>query len=116
MERMSLNEQLRKSFYCSNCEQEGHKKNNCLKLNPIAKSNFTRYYPQLPSTQSQYTPPDPDSDNEDDGYDEENDGSIMHQKKKQSPVNDKLARDTNVITPLESSQPETYNQLLSKLS
>ncbi|KAF0538514.1 hypothetical protein F8M41_007724 [Gigaspora margarita] len=40
---------------------------------PIAKSNFTRYYPQLPSTRSQYTPPA--SDNEEDnngGYDEEN--------------------------------------------
>ena len=33
---------------------------------------------------------------------------IMHQKKKQVLVNDKL--------PLESSQPETYDQLLSKLS
>ncbi|CAG8780471.1 16777_t:CDS:2, partial [Rhizophagus irregularis] len=47
----------------------------------------------------QYTPPD--SDNEEDGYDK---------------VNDKLASDTNAISPLESSQPETYNQLLSKLS
>ena len=28
MERMSLNEQSRKPFYCSNCGQEGHKKNN----------------------------------------------------------------------------------------
>ncbi|RIA85569.1 hypothetical protein C1645_741466 [Glomus cerebriforme] len=33
---------------------------------------------------------------------------IMHQKKKQVPVNDKLS--------LESSQPEMYDQLLSKLS
>src|SRR6266496_3900786 len=70
MGRMSLNEQSQKPFYCSNCGQEGHKKNNCPNLNPVAKSNFTRYYPQLPSTQSQYTPPD--SDNEEDGYDEEN--------------------------------------------
>ncbi|KAF0527922.1 hypothetical protein F8M41_013379 [Gigaspora margarita] len=31
---------------------------------PVAKSNFTRYYPQLPSTRSQYTPPT--SDNEED--------------------------------------------------
>ena len=38
----------------------------------------------------------------------------MHRKKKQ--VNDKLASDTNAILPLESSQPETYDQLLSKLS
>ena len=67
MERMSLNEQSWKLFYCSNCGQEGHKKNNCPKLNPVVKSNFTYYYPQLPSTQSQYTPPD--SDNEEDGYD-----------------------------------------------
>jgi len=67
MGRMSLNAQSRKPFYCSNCGQEGHKKNNCPNLNPVAKSNFTRYYPQLPSTQSQYTPPD--SDNEEDGYD-----------------------------------------------
>src|SRR3954470_19002516 len=55
--RMTLNKQSRKPFYCSNCEQEGHKKNSCPKLNPVAKSNFTRYYSQLPSTQSQYTPP-----------------------------------------------------------
>ena len=48
--RISLNDQSRKPFYCSNCGQEGHKKNNCPKLNPVAKSNFTRYYPQLPST------------------------------------------------------------------
>ncbi|UZO05381.1 uncharacterized protein OCT59_025734 [Rhizophagus irregularis] len=66
--RISLNDQSRKPFYCSNCGQEGHKKNNCLRLNPVAKSNFTQcYYPQLPSTQPQYTPPD--SDNEEDGYD-----------------------------------------------
>jgi hypothetical protein len=63
--KMSLNDQSQKPFYCSNCRQEGHKKNNCPKLNPIAKSNFTRYYSQLPSTQSQYTPPD--SDNEENG-------------------------------------------------
>ncbi|CAG8782269.1 8963_t:CDS:2, partial [Rhizophagus irregularis] len=55
-------------FYCSNCGQEGHKKNNCLRLNSVAKSNFTQcYYPQLPSTQPQYTPPD--SDNEENDYD-----------------------------------------------
>ncbi|CAB4424312.1 unnamed protein product [Rhizophagus irregularis] len=41
-------------------------------------------------------------------------GGIMYQKKKQ--VNDKLASDTNAISPLKSSQPETYDQLLSKLS
>ncbi|CAG8549849.1 16030_t:CDS:2 [Cetraspora pellucida] len=55
---------------------------------PVAKSNFTRYYPQLPSTRSQYTPPT--SDNEEDnnsGYDEEN-----------------------------NSQPETYDELIPKLS
>ena len=33
---------------------------------------------------------------------------IMHWKKKQVPVNDKL--------PLESSQPKTYDELLPKLS
>ena len=50
--RISLNDQSQKPFYCSNCEQEGHKKNNCPRLNPVAKSNFTQcYYPQLPSTQ-----------------------------------------------------------------
>ncbi|UZO29133.1 uncharacterized protein OCT59_022622 [Rhizophagus irregularis] len=66
--RISLNDQSQKPFYCSNCRQEGHKKNNCPRLNPVAKSNFTQcYYPQLPSTQPQYTPPD--SDNEEDGYD-----------------------------------------------
>jgi hypothetical protein len=81
---MSLNDQSRKPFYCSNCGQEGHKKNNCPKLNPVAKSNFTRYYPQLPFTQSQYTPPDSDSDNEDDGYDEENDGWYYAPEKKNS--------------------------------
>src|SRR2546421_6595538 len=49
--RISLNDQSRKPFYCSNCGQEGHKKNNCPRLNPVAKSNFTQcYYPQLPST------------------------------------------------------------------
>ena len=71
--RISLNDQSRKPFYCSNCGQEGHKKNNCPRLNPVAKSNLTQcYYPQLPSTQPQYTPPD--SDNEEDGYDKvEND-------------------------------------------
>jgi len=37
-------------------------------------------------------------------------------KKKQVPVNEKLAGDTNAISSLESSQPETYDQLLSKLS
>ena len=67
MGRMSLNKQLRKPFYCSNCGQEGHKKNNCPKLNPVAKSNFTRYYSQLPSTQSQYTPPDSDGDDDNSG-------------------------------------------------
>ena len=68
LERMSLNDQSRKPFYCSNCGQEGHKKNDCPRLNPVAKSNFTqRYYPQLSPTQSQYTPPD--SDNEEDGHD-----------------------------------------------
>jgi hypothetical protein len=82
--KMSLNDQSRKPFYCSNCGQEGHKKNNCPKLNPVAKSNFTRYYPQLPFTQSQYTPPDSDSDNEDDGYDEENDGWYYAPEKKNS--------------------------------
>jgi len=80
MGRMSLNEQSRKPFYCSNCGQEGHKKNNCPNLNPVAKSNFTRYYPQLPSTQSQYTPPD--SDNEEDGYDKvDNDWYYAPEKK-----------------------------------
>ena len=65
---MSLNDQSRKPFYCSNCGQEGHKKNDCPRLNPVAKSNFTqRYYPQLSPTQSQYTPPD--SDNKEDGHD-----------------------------------------------
>ena len=54
--RMSLNEQSQKPFYCSNYEQEEHKKNNCPNLafapsaNPVAKSNFTRCYPQLPFT------------------------------------------------------------------
>lgn len=71
--KMSLNDQSRKPFYCSNCGQEGHKKNNCPSLNPVAKSNFTRYYPQLPSTQSQYTPPASDDDDDNSGgYDEEN--------------------------------------------
>ncbi|UZO01019.1 uncharacterized protein OCT59_012128 [Rhizophagus irregularis] len=52
----------------SKIDEIGHKKNNCPKLNPVAKSNFTQcYYPQLPSTQPQYTPPD--SDNEENGYD-----------------------------------------------
>ena len=51
--RISLNDQSRKPFYCSNCGQEGHKKNNCPRLNPVTKSNFTQcYYPQLSSTQS----------------------------------------------------------------
>ncbi|KAF0383801.1 hypothetical protein F8M41_011710 [Gigaspora margarita] len=73
LERMSLNDQSRKPFYCSNCEQEEHKKNNCPSLNPVAKSNFTRYYPQLPSTQSQYMPPASDDDDDNSGgYDEEN--------------------------------------------
>src|SRR5688572_3481220 len=105
MGRMSLNEQSRKPFYCSNCGQEGHKKNNCPKLNPVAKSNFTRYYPQLPSTQFQYTPPD--SDNEEDGYDKADNEWYYAPKKKQ--VNDKLASDTNAISFLESSQPEMYD-------
>ncbi|KAF0521515.1 hypothetical protein F8M41_015798 [Gigaspora margarita] len=71
--RMTLNDQSRKPFYCSNCGQEGHKKNNFPSLNPVAKSNFTRYYPHLSSTQSQYMPPasDDDADNSS-GYDEEN--------------------------------------------
>ncbi|CAI2195382.1 10389_t:CDS:1, partial [Funneliformis geosporum] len=30
--RILLNEQFQKPFYCSNCEHEGHKKNNCLNL------------------------------------------------------------------------------------
>ncbi|KAF0470272.1 hypothetical protein F8M41_025411 [Gigaspora margarita] len=70
---MSLNDQSRKPFYCSNCRQEGHKKNNCPSLNPVAKSNFTHYYPQLLSTQSQYMPPaSNDDDDNSGGYDEEN--------------------------------------------
>ena len=72
--RISLNDQSRKPFYCSNCGQEGHKKNSCPKLNPVAKSNFTQcYYPQLPSTQPQYTPPASDDDDDDNGgsYEEE---------------------------------------------
>src|SRR3954469_20608596 len=69
--RILLNDQSRKPFYCSNCGQEGYKKNSCPKLNFVAKSNFTqRYYLQLPSTQSQYSSPDSDNDdNEKDGYD-----------------------------------------------
>jgi hypothetical protein len=64
--RILLNDQSQKPFYCSNCGQEGHKKNSCPKLNPVVKSNFTqRYYPQLPSTQPQYS--SPDSDNEENG-------------------------------------------------
>ncbi|CAI2196467.1 19867_t:CDS:1, partial [Funneliformis geosporum] len=34
MGRMSLNDQPRKPFYCSNCGQEGHKKSNCPTSNP----------------------------------------------------------------------------------
>jgi len=75
MRRMSLNEQSRKPFYCSNCEQEGHKKSNCSSsafaplANPVAKTNFTRYYPQLLSTQFQYTPLGSDNEkNGEDGY------------------------------------------------
>ncbi|CAI2199267.1 4476_t:CDS:1, partial [Funneliformis geosporum] len=50
LSRITLNEQSQKPFYCSNCEQEGHKKNNYPNLafassaNPIAKSNNTHYY------------------------------------------------------------------------
>ncbi|CAB5213232.1 unnamed protein product [Rhizophagus irregularis] len=81
--RISLNDQSRKPFYCSNCGQEGHKKNNCPRLNPVAKSNFTQcYYPQLPSTQPQYTPPD--SDNEEDGYDKVENGWYYTPEKKNS--------------------------------
>ena len=72
MGRMSLNDQPRKPFYCSNCGQEGHKKSNCSTSNPVAKSNFTRYYLQLPSTQSQYTPPDSDNDDEECGENDKN--------------------------------------------
>ncbi|RGB24039.1 hypothetical protein C1646_676678 [Rhizophagus diaphanus] len=79
--RISLNDQSRKPFYCSNCGQEGHKKNNCPRLNPVAKSNFTQcYYPQLPSTQPQYTPPD--SDNEKNSYDKVENGWYYAPEKK----------------------------------
>jgi hypothetical protein len=80
--KLSLNEQPRKAFYCSNCGQEGHKKSNCPRFNPVAKSNFTRYYPQLPSTQSQFTPPDSDEENGEDGYDKaDNDWYYAPEKK-----------------------------------
>ena len=66
--RMSLNDQTRKPFYCSNCGQEGYKKNNCPQLvqqGPVTKSNFTqRYFPPIEPIQC--TPPDSDG--------EENDG------------------------------------------
>ena len=79
--RISLNDQSRKPFYCNNYGQEGHKKNNCPRLNPVAKSNFTQcYYPQLPSTQPQYTPPD--SDNEENGYDKVENGWYYASEKK----------------------------------
>ncbi|CAB5211514.1 unnamed protein product [Rhizophagus irregularis] len=79
--RISLNDQSRKPFYCSNCGQKGHKKNNCPRLNPVAKSNFTQcYYPQLPFTQPQYMPPD--SDNEEDGYDKVENGWYYAPEKK----------------------------------
>jgi len=72
MGRMSLNDQPQKPFYGSNCGQEGHKKSNCPTSNPVAKSNFTRYYSQFLSTQSQYTPPDSDNDDEECGENDKN--------------------------------------------
>src|ERR1043165_4905201 len=97
----------------------GHSKGSCPKR-PIAQSNFIQLY---------FTPLKPivlpDSDGEENdggGYDEENNmwtGYDPPVKKKQ--VNEprgtsyKLTEDTNAISSLESSQPETYNQLLSKL-
>ncbi len=81
--RISLNDQSQKPFYCSNCGQEGHKKNNCPRLNPVVKSNFTQcYYPQLPSTQPQYM--SSDSDNEEDGYDKVENGWYYAPEKKNS--------------------------------
>ncbi|CAB5136913.1 unnamed protein product [Rhizophagus irregularis] len=79
--RRSLNDQSQKPFYCSNCGQKGHKKNDCPRLNPVAKSNFTQcYYPQLPSTQPQYMPLD--SDNEEDGYNKVENGWYYALEKK----------------------------------
>ncbi|UZO02116.1 uncharacterized protein OCT59_020610 [Rhizophagus irregularis] len=81
--RRSLNDQSQKPFYCSNCRQKGHKKNDCPRLNPVAKSNFTQcYYPQLPSTQPQYMPSD--SDNEEDGYNKVENGWYYALEKKNS--------------------------------
>ncbi|GBC35581.2 hypothetical protein GLOIN_2v1822626 [Rhizophagus irregularis DAOM 181602=DAOM 197198] len=89
---------------------------------PVARSNFNRsYFKPITPINFQHTPPT--SDNEGDGYDEDNNrwtGYDPPVKKKQ--VNEprsasyKLAGDTNAISPSESSQPETYDELLPKLS
>ncbi|CAG8485117.1 2402_t:CDS:2 [Acaulospora colombiana] len=81
--KMSLDNQPKKPFYCSNCGQEGHRKNYCPELTsqqePVAKSNFThRYFPPLKpiqsqqSWQSQNISPDLDEyDSDESGYNEE---------------------------------------------
>jgi hypothetical protein len=55
---------------CSICKETGHSKSNCPNKG-IARSNFTRsYFTPLTPIVPQCTPPG--SDNEGDGYDEEN--------------------------------------------
>ncbi|RIA79831.1 hypothetical protein C1645_839825, partial [Glomus cerebriforme] len=77
---------------------------------PVARSNFNRdYFKPITPINFQNTPPG--SDNEGDGYDDdENNTWIGYDppKKKQALVNDKLSP--------ESSQPETYDELFPKLS
>ncbi|PKC52670.1 hypothetical protein RhiirA1_514387, partial [Rhizophagus irregularis] len=81
---------------CGICGETGHSKGSCPKR-PIAQSNFTRSYftPLKP-----IVPPDSDGEeNDGDGYDEENNMWTGYDP----PVK-------------KNSQPETYDQLLSKLS
>ncbi|CAG8771048.1 7184_t:CDS:2, partial [Rhizophagus irregularis] len=90
---------------CGICGETGHSKGSCPKR-PIAQSKFTRSY-FTPLTL--IVPPDSDGEkNGGGGYDEDDNRWIEYDPP--------LTGDTNATSPLESSQPEMYDQLLSKLS
>ncbi|GET03028.1 hypothetical protein GLOIN_2v1778046 [Rhizophagus clarus] len=86
---------------CGICGETGHSKGSCPK-GPIAQSSFTRSYftPLKP-----IVPPDSDGEENDrDGYDDDEQNRWYEQNRCYDPPVKK------------NSQPETYDQLLSKLS
>ncbi|CAG8792565.1 39657_t:CDS:2 [Gigaspora margarita] len=125
--KMTLDNQPKKPFYCSNCGQEGHRKNYCPELisqqEPIAKSNFTyRYFPSLKpvqfqqSWQSQNISLDSD-DNENDEVDKSlKKGKFLENKAMISCKSLVLESKQNEKVASQKLFPESDDQLLQLLS